>query len=37
MSKFKDDFPSESFYPESDYLLNQANTLENTPVLDNQI
>ena len=37
MSKFKDGFSSESFYPDSDYLLNQDNTLEDTPVLDDQI
>jgi len=36
MSKFKDGFSSESFYPDSDYLLNQDNTSEDTPVLDNQ-
>ena len=37
MSKFKDGFSSESFYPDSDYLLNQANTPKENPVLDNQI
>ena len=37
MRKFKDGFSSESFYPDSDYLLNQENTFEKTPVLDNQI
>ena len=35
MSKFKDGFSSESFYPDSDYLLNQ-DTHEETPVLINQ-
>ena len=37
MSKFKDGFSSESFYPDSDYLLNQNNTPEETPVLDDKI
>ena len=37
MKKFKDGFSSESFYPDSDYLLNQDNTLEETPILDDQI
>ena len=37
MSKFKDGFSSESFYPDSDYLPNQDNTSEETPVLDDQI
>ena len=37
MSKFKDGFSSESFYPDSDYLLNQDNTSEKTSVLVDQI
>ena len=37
MSKFKDGFSSESFYPDSDYLLNQANAPVENPVTDNQI
>ena len=37
MSKFKDGFSSESFYPDSDYLLNQDNTSEKNPALDDQI
>ena len=37
MSKFKDGFSSESFYPDSDYLLNQKNTYRETPVSDGQI
>ena len=37
MSKFKDGFSSESFYPDSDYLLNKDNTPEETPVLNDQI
>ena len=36
MTKFKDGFSSESFYPDSDYLLNQGNT-KATQVLDDQI
>ena len=36
MTKFKDGFSSESFYPDSDYLLNQDNTPEKTSVLDAQ-
>ena len=35
MSKFKDGFSSESFYPDSDYLLNQ-DSHEDTPVLIDQ-
>ncbi len=35
MSKFKDGFSSESFYPDSDYLLNQ-DTHEENPVLIDQ-
>ena len=37
MTKFKDGFSSESFYPDSDYLLNQDNNPDETPVLDDQI
>ena len=37
MIKFKDGFSSESFYPDSDYLLNQDNNAEGKPVLDDQI
>ena len=37
MSKFKDGFSSESFYPDSDYLLNQVNVPPENPVIDNQI
>ena len=36
MSKFKDGFSSESFYPESDYLLNQDNSSLEASVLDDQ-
>ena len=37
MTKFKDGFSSESFYPDSDYLLNQVNVPAENPVIDNQI
>ena len=37
MSKFKDGFSSESFSPDSNYLLNQDNTHEETPVLVDQL
>ena len=37
MSKFKDGFSSESFYPDSYYPPNQDNTSEDTPILDDQI
>ena len=37
MSKFKDGFSSESFYPDSDYLLNLENTPEEEPVSDDKI
>ena len=37
MTKFKDGFSSESFYPDSDYLLNQDNNTKKTLVLDDQI
>ena len=37
MSKFKDGFSSESFYPSSDYLLNQNKTTKETLVIDAQI
>ena len=31
MSKFKDNFSSESFYPDSNYYLDQENTSKETP------
>ena len=37
MSKFKDGFSSESFYPDSDYLLNQDNTPEENAVSNDQL
>ena len=37
MTKFKDGFSSESFYPDSDYFLNQDNAPRENQVLDDQI
>ena len=37
MSKFKDGFSSESFFPDSDYILNQDNTSDENPAIDDQI
>ena len=37
MSKFKENFSSESFYPDSNYYLDQGKSLKETPVLKNQI
>ena len=37
MSKFKDGFSSESFYPDSNYYLNQENTLKEAPLSEDQI
>ena len=37
MSKFKDNFSSESFYPDSNYYLDQENTRKVTPVAEDQI
>ena len=37
MSKFKDNFSSESFYPDSNYYLDQENTPKEIPVLEDQI
>ena len=37
MVDFKDGFSSESYYPDSDYILNQDNTPVETPVSENQI
>tara|TARA_Y100001978_G_scaffold75594_1_gene67807 strand:- start:355 stop:609 length:255 start_codon:yes stop_codon:yes gene_type:complete len=37
MSKFKDGFSSESFYPDSDYHLNQDNNPEDNKVSEDQI
>ena len=36
MSKLKDGFSSESYYPNSDYPLNQENTPRETPLLEHQ-
>ena len=32
MSKFKDNFSSESFYPDSNYYLDQENTPKSDPI-----
>ena len=37
MIKFKDNFSSESFYPDSNYYLDQENTPKKTPVSEGQI
>ena len=37
MSKFKDNFSSESFYPDSNYYLDQENTSKETPVSERPI
>ena len=37
MTDFKDGFSSESYYPDSNYYLNQGNTPKETPVLEDQI
>ena len=37
MSKFKENFSSESFYPDSNYYLNQEKTSKETSVSENQI
>ncbi len=36
MSKFKDNFSSESFYPDSNYYLDQENTLEEKQISEYQ-
>ena len=37
MSKFKDNFSSESFYPDSNYYLDQDRIPEKTPLLEDKI
>ena len=37
MSKFKDGFSSESYYPDSNYYLNQDNAPKGNPVSEDQI
>ena len=37
MSKFKDNFSSESFYPDSNYYLDLKNNPKKTPVSEDQI
>ena len=36
MSKFKDNFSSESFYPDSNYYLDQNNAPEEDPITEDQ-
>ena len=36
MIKFKDNFTSESYYPDSNFYIDQKNTSEETPVSENQ-
>ena len=37
MSKFKDNFSSESFYPDSNYYLEQDNNVKKTSLSEDQI
>ena len=37
MNKFKENFSSESFYPDSNYYLDQENTLEENLLLEDPI
>ena len=37
MNKFKDNFSSQSFYPDSNFYLDQDNTPKKTPLSENQI
>ena len=37
MSKFKDNFSSESFYPDSNYYLDQDKNTKKTPLSEDQI
>ena len=37
MSKFKENFSSESYYPDSNYYLDQENNPKNNQVLETQI
>ena len=37
MIDFKDGFSSESYYPDSDYYLNQENTPKETPLVEDQV
>ena len=36
MSKFKENFSSESFYPDSNYYLDQENAPKDNPITENQ-
>ena len=37
MSKFKDNFSSESFYPDSNFYIDQDNTFKKNPVSEDKI
>jgi len=37
MNKFKDNFSSESFYPDSNYYLDQENALEENLLLEDRV
>ena len=37
MNKFKDNFSSESFFPDSNYYLDQANTLKENSISEGEI
>ena len=37
MTNFKDGFSSESYYPDSNYYLNQDDTPQETPISEDQI
>ena len=37
MVKFKDGFSSESYYPDSNYYLDQENTSEETPLSEDKV
>ena len=37
MIEFKDGFSSESYYPDSNYYLNQDNSLKVTPISEDQV
>ena len=37
MANFKDGFSSESYYPDSNYSLNQDKVTQETPILEDQI
>ena len=37
MTKFKENFSSESFYPDSNFYLDQDNAPKETPLLEDQV